>query len=135
MSEAVLRSCPFCGGEATVDDRGLPPLESFRPSCMGLVNDRCPGIDSDIWFETPEEAIAAWNKRPTEDALIQGLETAHGQSHIWEPDSYALEMVRMSIETCLENLGIVSEKIRPLTHENAAPAEAGAGATKRTLDE
>ena len=114
MGDAGLKCCPFCGGtdigygdRLSYDD--LPEFFVFCREC----GTKGPSLEDE------ESAHGNWNKRAVEDALIQGLETAHGQSCIWAPDSYALEMVRMAIETCLDSLGIVSEKIRKAEVEAA----------------
>jgi Lar family restriction alleviation protein len=64
-----LLPCPFCGGEAELNDLGDPQDDSFvsctRPKCE---------VQQIARF-TPEAAIAAWNTRPTPDnGLREALE-------------------------------------------------------------
>ena len=62
---AKLKPCPFCGGEAEVDIlehqyRGFP--KTYGVMCL---NCNC---GTDWFFETEEEAVAAWNRRAEEGA-------------------------------------------------------------------
>ena len=50
-----LRKCPFCGGEAEINDRGFFTTETFV-ECM-----ECLARGEE--FYTEAEAIAAWNRR------------------------------------------------------------------------
>lgn len=55
-----LKPCPFCGGEAKLEhyeNDGYLPMCSVD-GCFGMI---------EIWFETPEEAIEAWNRRYTDE--------------------------------------------------------------------
>ena len=47
-----LKPCPFCGGEAKVNEFN----DVFFVACVVCQSET-------IWFETPEEAIEAWNRR------------------------------------------------------------------------
>lgn len=54
-----LKRCPFCGGEAAIlhyheDDVYLPHCTE----CDGMI---------EKWFDTPEEAFEAWNRRATNE--------------------------------------------------------------------
>lgn len=87
MSE--LEPCPLCGKEGTIAetcphyDRRLP--SKYFPKCS---NENCalftPFADGELGdvyrdYATPEEATAAWNTRPLEDALrarVEALEAA-----------------------------------------------------------
>lgn len=71
MSEE-LKPCPFCGADAVVEHGDASYWVS--PCCPGS----CTVELETSWFDTREEAIAAWNTRPVEDALrtrIAELET------------------------------------------------------------
>lgn len=49
-----LKRCPFCGGEAAI----LHYLgDGYLPHCT-----ECDGM-IEKWFNTPEEAFEAWNRR------------------------------------------------------------------------
>ena len=52
-----LKPCPFCGGEAIVNQFG--EFTAFRVSCK---NAHWCGV-TQYWFDTEEEAIEAWNRR------------------------------------------------------------------------
>ena len=51
MKEAELKPCPFCGGEA-----------GFYAETVHWINCKKCGAES-AYYETPEEAIEAWNRR------------------------------------------------------------------------
>lgn len=61
-----LKPCPFCGGngklieshryDASVDS--TPPHWKISCECIG-----CNGAAINIWRQTPEDAITAWNTR------------------------------------------------------------------------
>ena len=48
-----LKPCPFCGGKA----------ELFGTGKDGIFYVECLECDVDSNFDTPEEAITAWNRR------------------------------------------------------------------------
>ena len=63
----ALKACPFCGGEASVDDYST----SYRPNARPLygvacANDDCP-IEAAIVSSDRAQAVAAWNTRATLD--------------------------------------------------------------------
>ena len=60
MSEA-LKPCPFCGSEPET-------LKQFDQYVVF-----CSDCDDNI-FESPEEAITAWNTRPLETQMLEALE-------------------------------------------------------------
>ena len=65
-----LRSCPFCGGKAKVYSISR---HIWRAACDARVN--CCYLAAD--WKTPEEAIAAWNRRTiTERELESAMESA-----------------------------------------------------------
>ena len=82
MSEE-LKSCPFCGGngklieshryDASVDP--TPPHWKVSCECIG-----CNGAAINIWRQTPEDAIEAWNSR-------------HESMVYWHPDCKYCEIV------------------------------------------
>lgn len=57
-SEQEVKPCPFCGGSAVITD----VRESHHSFKVGCYSDTCwqPGTG---YFDTEQEAIAAWNKR------------------------------------------------------------------------
>ena len=68
MSETELNPCPFCGGEATMNDRPY-----YQPGCKDVYC--CSGLG--LLFGTREEAIKAWNQRPSDrSGEWQPIETA-----------------------------------------------------------
>jgi hypothetical protein len=87
MSQPELKSCPFCGGEAsdaghqqwsrpvpnTTWDDGSFIYESFSVNCV-----RC-GISTlgslGVGHRTKEAAVAAWNTRPADPRLAAAGET------------------------------------------------------------
>ena len=56
QDEENLKRCPFCGGKA----------ELFGTETNGIFYVKCLECDVDSNFDTPEEAIAAWNRRAME---------------------------------------------------------------------
>ena len=65
-----LKRCPFCGGEAWLREfTGLNKSINYYVEC-GYIE--CAVSPETAIFETPEEAVAAWNNRkPVEDVLEQ----------------------------------------------------------------
>ena len=66
-----LERCPFCGGEAKIENNdrtlydrktlGVVGVEYNNPECFWI---KCMDCDAFVGgFETEEEAIAAWNRR------------------------------------------------------------------------
>ena len=56
-----LKRCPFCGGEAKIDNTDLLGVEV-----------RCTVCPCDVgryWFVTEEKAAAAWNRRVGDDLM------------------------------------------------------------------
>ena len=60
--ETTLLSCPFCGCNPMMQ---MQDNEMFRVTCT---NPDCIA-NNDLWWETFDEAIDAWNLRYTEDDL------------------------------------------------------------------
>ena len=59
MAETI-RTCPFCGGGAHVKE--------FVSACsvvytVGCSDSECMGFETLLCKPTPEEAVAAWNRR------------------------------------------------------------------------
>ena len=63
MGELI--SCPFCGGAAKLHDEGLNGSWVGCKSCAAKVGYDVSSMYSETLgdFETPAEAIAAWNRR------------------------------------------------------------------------
>lgn len=57
-----IKSCPFCGGEAKLYKN--VPLTAFG---VGCINEKCAVNAPYLNFDTPEEAIEAWNTRVKEE--------------------------------------------------------------------
>ena len=57
-----LRKCPFCGGEAHVHEHIFHKL----PSTFGIECDVC-GAMTNGFYSYRAEAIAAWNRRVTQN--------------------------------------------------------------------
>jgi Lar family restriction alleviation protein len=93
MSDAeTLGTCPFCGGAAhLVDDRGDNGCESllYRPQCK-----MCGGGLGG--FDTKAQAIAAWNRRPHQDAGMREVVARIVDPEAWE--EYLLEDGRVDPE-------------------------------------
>lgn len=96
VTQAALEPCPFCGGNAKVDDEESDDVGGYFASCT-----KCP---VSAWGDTREEAIAAWNTRLTaqsgegrsgagEDALdrieatINAAERCMNASPFWDDNS------------------------------------------------
>ncbi len=60
-----MKPCPFCGSTNVSDGSG-----GFEMCDVGC--DECGAATE--WYPTIEEARAAWNARPIEDALLEALE-------------------------------------------------------------
>ena len=63
-----LKPCPFCGKEAVLKSDIRWPSDNNGESVTGYevvcVNYKCPIYKADnTYFRSPEEAIAAWNRR------------------------------------------------------------------------
>ena len=56
MNMSELKPCPFCGGEATIEDNG----DFVDVSCKDMF---CRGWTSCLEFKTKQQAIEAWNRR------------------------------------------------------------------------
>jgi hypothetical protein len=57
-----LKPCPWCGGEACVEEVDGAIPGHIRKS-VGCSTENCFGYQSFVSFETIAEAIAAWNSR------------------------------------------------------------------------
>jgi hypothetical protein len=56
---AEIKACPFCGGEAELD--GKSDKKNYQVWCP-----LCSTIQMGEFYDTPEEAISAWNRRAYE---------------------------------------------------------------------
>ena len=59
--EDALKACPFCGGRAEV-------MVDFTKYYTRVACRECPCLT--LWRETTASAIAAWNRRAQEKAVI-----------------------------------------------------------------
>ena len=60
-SEVDLKPCPFCGGEAEVTDKDNYGFSNG--DWMVFCNECHTYLGFDSQYETPEQAIEAWNRR------------------------------------------------------------------------
>ena len=82
-----LKSCPFCGEPAKIieshryDASVDPTPPHWKVSCATI---GCNGAAINIWRQSPEDAIAAWNSRHESDTLptwaIEAIENEVGQN-------------------------------------------------------
>ena len=64
MSDMELKPCPFCGGEAVINE--IPPHKHTfvnMPDCEGFTYIECTGCGCTIGADTTQQAIEAWNRR------------------------------------------------------------------------
>lgn len=55
---SVLKTCPFCGGDARIEKHSFHQLSpTYEVVCL-----RC-GSRSSPWYRKEADAIAAWNRR------------------------------------------------------------------------
>ena len=67
-----LKKCPFCGGEAWLREfTDLNKSINYYVEC-GYIE--CAVSPETAIFETPEEAVAAWNNRKPVDDVLERLE-------------------------------------------------------------
>lgn len=86
MSETIeLKPCPFCGSKAELyhdQSSDYPCNWTYAVQCTDRDNCWIQGGN----FKTEQEAIAAWNKRPGEDAAyILGYDNCDTE---WEKEFY-----------------------------------------------
>jgi Lar family restriction alleviation protein len=82
-----LKKCPFCGGEAFI------PKNEDGEWCTWVVCRECNAETS--YFETLEEAIAAWNTRKPMERIVERLEEEmkwHSDKAKEELEEFCLEM-------------------------------------------
>ena len=69
MSKDELLPCPFCGGEAVVEEVenaiGLTGSVCFSVGCNSPDEESCMGYQSLTTFSRRSDAIKAWNTRHT----------------------------------------------------------------------
>lgn len=59
-----LKPCPFCGGEADIEETSFMEHATFSVGCRSMEGpDECIGQQSLLTFARKSEAIAAWNRR------------------------------------------------------------------------
>lgn len=57
-----LKKCPFCGGEGYIDDHFFKTLSEDSCRTYGVVCRDC-GVQTRQFYDTPDEAAEAWNRR------------------------------------------------------------------------
>ena len=74
-----LKPCPFCGGEANIQEDNL--FGTFVPYCPNCLTQKGR-------FASRESAIEAWNRREPIDRIIEKLEAEMARDKkFWERDS------------------------------------------------
>lgn len=69
-----LRPCPFCGGDAAVEEIDRDGRASFSVGCTRDDDGACMGYQSLTTFALRSEAIAAWNRRtPPSDIAAEDV--------------------------------------------------------------
>ena len=58
-----LKPCPFCGGEALLQTLSNIYDNYYKICCTGENDSDCAGLGLDNYYETEQDAVAAWNKR------------------------------------------------------------------------
>ena len=72
---AELKQCPFCGGEADIEETSFMEHATFSVGCRNMDGpDECIGQQSLLTFARKSEAIAAWNRRAPMTALTPAAE-------------------------------------------------------------
>lgn len=75
MAEPSLKPCPFCGS-LNIDPEGWASTESKGPAC-----DEC-GASAGGPLKPPEENIALWNSRQTQQGCFPPDGTEDGSIHV-----------------------------------------------------
>lgn len=58
-----LKGCPFCGGEAFIDERQNPAFgQYFVPMCY-----ECEMGHANLGFLKKKDAVKAWNRRTSDE--------------------------------------------------------------------
>ena len=70
MNEPKLKPCPFCGGKAKVTNWELHTTHYYV--CCATLGCREAGLVYS--YDSREDAIEKWNRRPLEDKLQQKIE-------------------------------------------------------------
>lgn len=109
-----LKPCPFCGGDAAIHSSGnVWPKEYFRVLCKKVCCTQAK------FFDTPEEASEAWNRRKNEldssdklkpKAIKWPLESVNiHRAQISKLSPFDLDISRMRIDGTIEgNFGVVT---------------------------
>ena len=100
MSEKLL-PCPFCGEEAEI--KSFPVFTNLRPyspetadkkyyvQCKGCAT-QCGALE----YDTPEEAIAAWNRRAGGWIAVTEKLPEEGETFLgWHKDGFVIMTVNM----------------------------------------
>lgn len=69
-----LKPCPFCGGEANIQEDNL--FGTFIPYCPNCLTQKGR-------FSSRESAIEAWNRREPMDKIVEQLEEAPHADELW----------------------------------------------------
>jgi thiamine biosynthesis lipoprotein ApbE len=96
-----IKPCPFCGGKAELLE-SEPSTARFNEGAVHFAVS-CGSIDcgvlpkANLWQITPEEAVQAWNKRPSEQTLTELLENLH-KKLIAQGKRYGASTLRSKVE-------------------------------------
>ena len=64
-----LKSCPFCGKEGIIEGRGSDYNYDYILYSVGCIDRKCIGhyMTHIYIYDTPREALEAWNRRANDD--------------------------------------------------------------------
>ncbi len=88
------RPCPFCGAEQAEPQFGIRFVgtTAFTEKCVW-----CPSCGQrGPWVDEDEDALAKWNTRPIEDALIEALEAIKDSD--WNGDRSDIALITEAID-------------------------------------
>lgn len=119
--ENKLKPCPFCGGEAELQQEiGKFFREAFIHYRVVCKDSRCRGASYNTWVDKPE-AIKAWNTR-----AVQPCETC---SQINNPDSFIFHLLQGERVTYYST--ITDPRLRASNHANQRRTQRGSGKATR----